>query len=312
MPQDVRSVGVEEEFLLVDPRTGRVVPAAREIRERLELRLSILCGEADATSGIGLDSALSELVTQRELSGDALRERAAAALENLPRGLVDTLHGLSIKLLRQHAVELGIPPGFAILDEHEAQEEARSVIEEVLAEALARDENGALGVRALLEACQGLENTSTAVVQLLGLLDEEGLDASELALPEHARDAFELKEHVSAALRGVAATGASDPLSMPAFTALRALGALPEGANELQEALIAVTKPDRRKLAKLESGRWVLDLLDHLLIPKKSREERIRTSIEFLGYAERRVRKLSCTSLKTARRHAASCSSRPA
>ncbi|MEV7809048.1 glutamate--cysteine ligase [Microbispora sp. NPDC088329] len=70
------TLGVEEEFLLVDPRTGRVVPAAREIRAR--------------AAGPGADRLVFELTqfqlesnsavhsTLRDLHGDLLEMRRAA------------------------------------------------------------------------------------------------------------------------------------------------------------------------------------------------------------------------------------------
>ncbi|MEU7878540.1 carboxylate-amine ligase [Microbispora bryophytorum] len=71
------TLGVEEEFLLADPRTGRVVPAAREIRER--------------AAGPGADRLVFELTqfqlesntavhtSLRDLHGDLLEMRRAAA-----------------------------------------------------------------------------------------------------------------------------------------------------------------------------------------------------------------------------------------
>ncbi len=259
--------------------------AAREIRERLELRLSILCGEADPSAGIGLDDTLEALVQVREVSPDLLRERAARALEGLPRTLVDTLHGLSIRLLRQHALELGLPPGFGILDEHEASEEARATIEEVLARALTQGPARALSVRALIELCQGLENTGTAVAQLLSLLDEEGLTAEELWLPDHARDAATLREGLGSAASVVSRCDADHPLRPAAQASLDALSGLPASAPALHEALVALTKPNRPQLEKLPEGRHVLGAIE-LLLGKKSKDERIRASVQFLCHAQ--------------------------
>lgn len=82
------TLGVEEEFLLVDPRSGRVVPAAREIRGR--------------AAGPGADRLVFELTqfqlesnsavhtTLRDLHGDLLemRHAAAAAAASVGLGLV--------------------------------------------------------------------------------------------------------------------------------------------------------------------------------------------------------------------------------
>ncbi|MBX6383651.1 MAG: YbdK family carboxylate-amine ligase, partial [Microbispora sp.] len=79
------TLGVEEEFLLVDPETGRVVPAARQIRER--------------AAGPGADRLVFELTqfqlesntavhtTLEDLHGDLLETRRAAAVAAASAGL---------------------------------------------------------------------------------------------------------------------------------------------------------------------------------------------------------------------------------
>ncbi|GLX08824.1 glutamate--cysteine ligase [Microbispora sp. NBRC 16548] len=79
------TLGVEEEFLLADPRTGRVAPAAREIRER--------------AAGPGADRLVFELTqfqlesntavhtSLRDLHGDLLEMRRAAACAAANAGL---------------------------------------------------------------------------------------------------------------------------------------------------------------------------------------------------------------------------------
>ncbi|TQS23415.1 glutamate--cysteine ligase [Microbispora sp. KK1-11] len=79
------TLGVEEEFLLVDPRTGRVAPAAREIRER--------------AAGPGADRLVFELTqfqlesntavhtSLRDLHGDLLEMRRTAARAAAGAGL---------------------------------------------------------------------------------------------------------------------------------------------------------------------------------------------------------------------------------
>src|SRR5690242_17313558 len=106
--------------------------AAREIRERLELRLGLIAGEVAEGEGIGLDAQLSARVQELGLEPSVVAARAARALGELPRTMIDTLHGLAARVLRTHALELGLAASFDILDEQQAFEDATTTIEDVL------------------------------------------------------------------------------------------------------------------------------------------------------------------------------------
>jgi carboxylate-amine ligase len=96
------TIGVEEEFLLADPRTGRVVPAAREIRER--------------AAGPGADRLVFELTqfqlesnsavhtTLRDLHEDLLEMRRAAARAAESMGLALIASGTALD------GNAGVPP----------------------------------------------------------------------------------------------------------------------------------------------------------------------------------------------------------
>lgn len=257
--------------------------AAREIRERLEQRLHAIAfpGESSAT---GLDETLAQVAEARGVSGATLQKRAATALELLPRTLIDTLHGLATRVLRGHAFEFGIAPGFRILDEQEALEDATSTIEDVLSRALTEGPEREAAVTALIDAGLGLEATITSLMGTLSLLDEEGLDADELALPDHDADARGLCEKLEHAAGAVLACGASHPLAEAARALRHGLAELPR-TETLNQALGLFFKDRRPQIERMPSGHAVLDALDALLRPRDSKAERIRQSVAFLARA---------------------------
>jgi ATP-dependent helicase/nuclease subunit A len=148
--------------------------AAAEIRERLESRLATLANPETLA-----EDSLAELAKVRGLSESVLVERARQVLDELPRATIDTLHGLATRILRRHALELGLSPGFSILDEEQAFADAELTIDDVLSEAM----SGPLANAAsrLLDACFGLDRARNEITVLLGRLDEEGLPAEALA-----------------------------------------------------------------------------------------------------------------------------------
>ncbi len=123
----------------------------------------------------------------RDLHKRAVGSRARAVLEELPRATIDTLHGLAASILRRHALELGLSPSFAILDEEQAFSDAERSIDDVLDGAL----SGPLSSAAsrLLDACFRLDRARNEITVLLGRLDEEGLPAQELSTGDHVADA---------------------------------------------------------------------------------------------------------------------------
>ena len=129
--------------------------AAAEIRERLELRLSLL-SKADTLS----QDSLAALAAARGISEKELATRAQRVLEELPRATIDTLHGLATSILRRHALELGLSPNFSILDEEQAFSDAERSIDDVLNEALGGPLASATS--RLLDACFGLDRARNA------------------------------------------------------------------------------------------------------------------------------------------------------
>ncbi len=156
--------------------------AAAEIRERLELRLSLLSKPRNARPGF----AGGARERTRAARKGAVQPRPARA-RGAARATIDTLHGLATSILRRHALELGLSPNFTILDEEQAFSDAERSIDDVLDEAL----TGPLSTATsrLLDSCYGLDRARNEITVLLGRLDEEGLAADELSTGDHVADA---------------------------------------------------------------------------------------------------------------------------
>lgn len=273
-------------------RSRRVVPAerivattfsraaAREIRERLELRLSLIAGES-AAPGSGLDAELLARAEMLAVDAATLRQRAAAALAELGKTLIDTLHGLAARVLRAHALELDLAPGFEILDEQSAFDDTSAIVEDVLSRALGRSEAERNAVGALLDAGWGLELALPAIVNLVSLLDEEGLDADALELPNE-RDAASA---LAASLRDVGERVAASPAHPLRAAAQASVAALRDGdAGALRAALGELFKDREPTLKKYEHGPALVAAFAGLL-PGSPKAERVRRSALFLASA---------------------------
>ncbi|HWZ91012.1 MAG TPA: UvrD-helicase domain-containing protein, partial [Polyangiaceae bacterium] len=189
--------------------------AAAEIRERLESRLGLLAQPATLT-----EDSLAALAQAQGLSEKELSDRARRVLDELPRATIDTLHGLATRILRRHALELGLSPNFSILDEEQAFADAELTIDDVLSDAL----SGPLASAAsrLLDACYGLERARNEITVLLGRLDEEGLPAEALATGDHVADARAALEALRSVCQSIVRSEPS-ALTEPARGALSAL-----------------------------------------------------------------------------------------
>ncbi len=262
--------------------------AAREIRERLEQRLAVLAGEARVEGVIGKDAALARLAETRGLSDRELSGRAARALEDLPRAFIDTLHGLATRLVRTHALELELSPGFTILDESAAFEDAETSLDEVLSQALDEGGDSARAALALIDSCHGLEGTRSALLGLFGLLDEEGLGSGELAPPSHLAEGAELAAAMRDAARAVLGHGRSHPLAAAADEVLAALTE-PIDAPRLERGLVLLLGERRPKLEKYPAGPELLSLLDAMpaAATSRNRGDQLALAARFVARAPR-------------------------
>jgi ATP-dependent helicase/nuclease subunit A len=196
--------------------------AAREIRERLEKRLSGVAGADDAEHERRLGADLVALARERGLSRAELARRAERALDELPDASIDTLHNLCGRILREHGLELGIVPSFTILEEQRSLEDTEQAIDEVLSDALDGEGLLKLGAQQLLDASGGLDRLRGWMLGLLARLDDEGLDAGDLDRGNESRAAQRAQVNVYEVCRELA----SDPTSPRAPLARAVLDAL--------------------------------------------------------------------------------------
>lgn len=234
--------------------------AAREIRERLEKRLSGIASADPAEQELRLGAALSRLATERELSRAELGRRAARALDELGDASIDTLHNLCARILREHGLELGVSPSFTILEEQRSLEDAELAIDEVLSESLAEPGLPELGAQQLLDAAGGLERLRGFLLALLSRLDDEGLDATSLERPPEGAAAHKALRDLDQVCRELV----SDPDSPRAPLARAVLAALPsEGlpdAATLSRAFAALAGEKKgRNAAGSDALRLLLD-----------------------------------------------------
>ncbi|MDH5741583.1 MAG: UvrD-helicase domain-containing protein, partial [Nitrospira sp.] len=88
--------------------------AATEMKVRLRERLTVLAhpqGDSMRTSDGGAVS-MSDLQERYGLSNDAIAARAQAALQELEKAQIGTLHSFAAHLLRLHPLESGVDPDF--------------------------------------------------------------------------------------------------------------------------------------------------------------------------------------------------------
>ena len=75
-----------------------------------------------------------------ESSGDGLlTERAIRALNHLPSAPIGTIHSYCTRLLREHALDAGLSPGFSVLDEEERTEMLNQICRDELLVRLDKD-----------------------------------------------------------------------------------------------------------------------------------------------------------------------------
>ena len=283
--------------------------AAAEIRTRVTQELERLATTpASSTYHASL----------RPLADDDIRIRARRALARLPAARFGTLHSFATGIVRAHAVELGLGPGFELASEADARARADEAVARALEVRLGTSE---AAVRALAEAAGGVDRLVTQLRRILVQLEEDGRAARDLALPtgdaeelerglgqlvEHARSLqsapkFDLAarelasawqrgdepaiEEAAVALCGVAARGKKSP-EVEAFAIFRA--SLPGVTNEERGRRLARAFRMRRRFG--EHARLVRDVLGTAEI-EIERASRTRASIGF-GEVLRAAREL--------------------
>ncbi len=86
--------------------------AATEMKVRLRERLAALAGTGPEPRGGGGAVAAKDLAARYRITADTLGARAAAALRDVEKAQIGTLHSFAAHLLRLHPLECGLDPAF--------------------------------------------------------------------------------------------------------------------------------------------------------------------------------------------------------
>ena len=167
--------------------------AAAEIRTRVTKELERLASSPATSAYIeSLRENAGPPAFGGSLADDDVRERARRAIGRLPSARFGTLHSFATGIVRAHAVELGLGPGFELATESDARARADDAISRALEARLKASPDV---VRGLAEAAGGVDRLVVQLRRILVQLEEDGRAARDLALP--GDDA----EHLEGALR---------------------------------------------------------------------------------------------------------------
>lgn len=154
--------------------------AAAEIRERLARALERLAvKDADAPYRPEIERAFAR--HGAKISTGEVARRARAALERLGAARIGTLHGFATTLVKEHALEIGIAPGFELMSEDDAEAQTEEAIEGALGRFAEEDPDAA---RVLVRASGGVDRLVEDVSRVLTRLAEDGTPADALLVPD--------------------------------------------------------------------------------------------------------------------------------
>lgn len=126
----------------------------------------------------------------RERIGRALREALAADKNNarltrqlcdLGRAQITTIHAFCLSVLRPHAAELGLPAGFAVAQQSEADSLARQAMTDVLSSFFEAGEEDFLRLADTLGGARSEASLDDAMLSLAASLAGRGMDGASLA-----------------------------------------------------------------------------------------------------------------------------------
>ena len=169
--------------------------AAAEIRSRVTHELERLASAPATSAYIASlrENAQARRAAVGGLTDEQVRTRSRRALSRLPSARFGTLHSFATGIVRAHAIELGLGPGFELATEAEARERADDAIARALEARFAVSPDV---VRGLAEASGGVDRLVVQLRRILAQLEEDGRAARDLALP--ARDAELIEASVRA------------------------------------------------------------------------------------------------------------------
>ena len=146
------------------------------------------------------DRVLEELDRQRaEATDPARRELFAAAAQQLDHAAIETLHAFAGRVLRQHPIAAGLPPGYRILDESEALLRFNRRWDDAL-DAMLEDEALAEPLLAAFDQHMTIEHLKQLAAALHADWDRAESQSAELQPPDLSATVVE----ISAPLRQVA------------------------------------------------------------------------------------------------------------
>ena len=195
-----------------------------------------------------LAAALAGAVREARADGRAARaERLAAASRDLPGMSVGTIHGFAARLIREHALDVGVAPDFEVLEEEAAEE---ALLAASLAAAAAGLDAGDEGVRALSAGHGGVRGLAALLSRLVRERATRGLTGPVLATAGDPSEVARCLGELESSAEGLLRLGerAATPTGRAAWAALAERW--PATRGELSEAsedrLGAIVEPIRR------------------------------------------------------------------
>jgi ATP-dependent helicase/nuclease subunit A len=216
----------------------------------------------------------------------SVRRRAADALARFPSAKIDTLHGVAGRIVKRHALAIGLGPGARVLDEEEAQALGDLAVDEALSAALASGGDRAGAARGLLASTGGVGLARLRVLRLLDRLDEDGLSPRDLRFADHPAQARLVASRLAIIARACSASGSATRreaarLVATALEPARADEILPASAAPALLALLTERLPPRKSRSPEDEALhgFIADL------PGKTRLDRSDTLLALLRRA---------------------------
>ena len=186
---------------------------------------------------------LADGVRLLRAAGDEARAgRLEGALRELPSMAVGTIHGWAAGLLREHALDAGLDPDFAVIDEEGSAELLAAA---ALQGAVAALDGGAAPQRLLATALGGARSLGAAAAALVRERATRGLEAAPEGVPGSPEEVNEARRELLAAAADLAGLGsrATTPTGRAALSALGArLAGAPAGLAEIPPGLATAVK----------------------------------------------------------------------